>query len=160
MPGQRPQSQWPRKQWHSLHWLIESPSLPSCVMVVIAVDRAIGTRVVAHGPRHIGHFTDPVQTPSLVLSDRNYREHCNAVNQKKSPNHEFSSSSEMPRVIGFAGFSSSGSPETLGSSSLSAQRRCSKLIDLQVRKTAGRSSASAHKPKKHACGTSRLQVRV
>src|SRR5580692_7102477 len=90
----------------------------SCVVVIAAVDRAIGTRIVSDRARDIFNLIDVIQAPAAVLSGADAAQHHESVKQVKFCKHQ-----------SFSVFKIGGS--------LSAQRERSKLIALNVRKATG-----------------------
>src|ERR1700742_352222 len=90
----------------------------SSVVVVAAVDRAIGTRIVSDRARNIFDLIDAIQAHAAVLSDADAAQHHEAVEQIEFCKHQSLSVCK----IGW---------------SLSAQRERSKLMALNVKNATG-----------------------
>src|SRR5580704_13414138 len=108
----------------------------SSVVVVAAVDRTIGTWIVADRARNIFDLIDVIQAPTAVLSGTDAAQHHESVEQIKFREHQ----SLSVFKIGW---------------SLSAQRERSKLMALKVRNATGTNRISSPQPKKPKTGTSR-----
>src|SRR4051812_16116194 len=108
----------------------------SCVVVIAAVDRTIGTRIVSNRPRNIFDLADVIQAPATVLSGGDSAHHHKSVQQVEFCEHQ----SLSVFRIGW---------------SLSAQRARSKLMALNVSNATGTNRISNPQPKNPNTGTSR-----
>src|ERR1700722_17982892 len=113
----------------------------SCVVVIAAVDRTIGTRIVSDRARNMFDLVDVIQAPTAVLSGADAAQHHESVKQIKFREHQ----SLSVFKIGW---------------SVSAQRERSKLMALKVRNATGMNRMSKPQPKNPNTGTSRKTVTV
>src|SRR5579863_5710263 len=111
----------------------------SSVVVVAAVDRTIGTRIVSDRARNIFDLADAIQAISAVLSGGNSAQNHKSVQQVEFREHQSLSVCK----IGW---------------SLSAQRERSKLMALKVRNATGTNRINSPQPKNPKTGTSRYTV--
>src|SRR5579864_1692301 len=123
---------------------LDAHLLASCVMVIDGINGTVRAGIVAYGARHILDFVDGGEAPAAVFSHAEKAQNHDSVDHVKV----FHQSSSPPLSVLLS----------MGAWSLSAQRKCSKLIERQVISAAGTSRASRAIPKKLNCGTSRLAV--
>src|SRR5580704_10732289 len=108
----------------------------SSVVVITAVDRTIGTRIVSNRAWNVFDLTNAIQAHSAILSGGDAAQHHESVQQVEFREHQSLSVCK----IGW---------------SLSAQRERSKLMALKVRNATGTNRISSPQPKKPKTGTSR-----
>src|SRR5215467_6954268 len=96
-------------------------SFASSVVVIAAVNRAVGTGIIAHRARNIVQLIHGVEAPTAVLRKSDGGNNQQAINQVDRAEHQSSSSEPLLTLkIGLGGWS------------LSDQRERSKLMERQV----------------------------